>query len=162
MLTSDRVGIVVGTTFGGINELAKAERLLFKHRNPLRLGATGLLKLMHSTASGNLAAWLGVQGRAYSICSSFCTGTDNIGHGYELIARGVVDICLCGAAEENTLRQIWGCVDNWGGMPSSRNECPEKACRPYDRDRDGTVFSEGAGILVLEPLEQALQRDLQP
>lgn len=161
-LPSSRVGVIVGTSFGGINEWARAEDMLLRFRNPSRLGATGLLKGMHSTVSGNLAAWLGVQGRTYAICSSFCSGLDNIGHAYELIARGVVDLCLCGAAEESSLRQIWGFVDNWGGMPSSWNDHPEKACRPYDRDREGTVFSEGAGILILEALEHARQRGIDP
>jgi 3-oxoacyl-[acyl-carrier-protein] synthase I len=161
-LRSERVGVVVGTSFGGINELTRAEDLLQRHHNPLRLGATGLLKLMASTAAGNMAAWLGIQGRTYSICSSSCSGTDAIGHAYELIAHGLVDRCLCGAAEEGTLRQVWSCIDNWGGMPSSWNDQPAKACRPYDRDRQGTVCSEGAGILLLEALEHAKQRGADP
>jgi len=161
-LRSDRVAVVVGTSFGGINEVAKTERALSKHKNPLRVGATGLLKIMHLTAAGNLAAWLGVQGRAYSVCSSFCSGTDAIGHGYELIARGIVDVCLCGASEENALRQSWGCLDNWGGMPTSWNDRPERACRPYDESREGPVLSEGAGILTLEARDEALRRGAAP
>jgi 3-oxoacyl-[acyl-carrier-protein] synthase I len=157
-LASDRVAVVVGTSFGGVSEIVKAEQLLAQHHNPLRLGATGLLKLMHATASGNLAAWLGVPGRAYAMCSSFCSGADAIGHGYELIAHGVADLCICGAAEESTLRQVWSSVDSWGGMPSSWNDQPTRACRPYDRDREGTVFSEGAGILILESLDRARAR----
>jgi 3-oxoacyl-[acyl-carrier-protein] synthase-1 len=161
-LASDRTGVVVGTSFGGINELARAEELLRKHKNPLRLGATGLLKLMHSTAAANLASWLGVQGRAYSLCASFCTGADAIGHGYELVGRGVLDVCLCGASEESTLRQVWGCLDNWRGMPASWNEQPERACRPYERDREGPVLSEGAGIVVIEAQDHALERGADP
>lgn len=160
-LQSDRVAVVVGTSFGGINEVAKVEQLLQKHKNPLRVGATGFLKIMHATAAANLAAWLGVQGRAYSLCSSFCSGADAIGHASEIIARGTADVCLCGASEENTLRQIWGCLDNWGGMPSSWNDRPEEACRPYDQARQGPVLSEGAGILVLEARDHALQRDAE-
>lgn len=161
-MKSDRVAVVVGTSFGGINEVAKAEQLLQKHKNTLRVGFTGLLKIMHSTAAANLAAWLGVHGRAYSLCSSFCSGADAIGHAYELIARGVVDLCLCGASEEASLRQVWGCLDNWGGMPSSCNDHPEKACRPYDEAREGPVLSEGAGILVLEARDHAIQRGADP
>lgn len=161
-LRSDRVAVVVGTSFAGINEIARAEQLLQKHKNPPRLGFTGILKLMHSTAASNLAAWLGVQGRAYSLCSSFCSGADAVGHAYELIARGVADTCLCGASEETTLRQIGSCLDNWGGLPSSWNAHPEKACRPYDQAREGPVLSEGAGILVLEARDQALRRGADP
>lgn len=161
-LKSERVAVVVGTSFGGVNEAARAERVLQRTKNPLRLGVTGLFKGMHSTAAGNLASWLGVRGRAYSICSSFCAGVDAIGHASELIARGVVDVCLCGASEENTLRQVWGCLDNWGGMPSSSNDRPERACRPYDQDRAGPVLSEGAGVLLLEALDHALAREARP
>ncbi|MBI4587216.1 MAG: hypothetical protein HY725_00115 [Candidatus Rokubacteria bacterium] len=161
-LHDPKAAVVVGTSFGGINEVTKAEQLLLKHRNPSRLGGTGIVKLMHSTVSGNLAAWLGVQGRAYSICSSSASGLDNIGHAYELITRGVADLCLAGAAEESTWRQIGVFFDNWDGMPSSWNDQPSKACRPYDRDREGTVFSEGAGVLVLETMEGAERRGVSP
>ena len=65
-----------------INEAAKVERVLRETRNPLRVGGAPLVKGMHSTAAANLAAWLGVPGRVYSLCSSFCTGTDVIGHAY--------------------------------------------------------------------------------
>jgi 3-oxoacyl-[acyl-carrier-protein] synthase-1 len=159
---SGRMAVVVGTSFGGIGNPAKADQILLKYKNPSRLGATALVKMMHSTASANLAAWLGIQGRAYSICSSFCSGLDNIGHAYELIAHGAKDFCLAGASEESTWRQIGGFFDNWGGMPSSWNDRPEKACRPYDRDREGTVLSEGAGILILETLESAEARGIKP
>ncbi|MBI1726128.1 MAG: hypothetical protein HYR50_02565 [Candidatus Rokubacteria bacterium] len=161
-LKSDRVAVVVGTSFGGINELAKAEQLLLKHRNPARLGASGVVKVMHSSAAANLAAWLGVRGRSYAICSSFCSGVDSIGHAYELIARGVVDVCLCGTSEESSLRQAWGCLDNWAGMPVSWNDHPERACRPYDEAREGPVLSEGSGILTLEARDHALQRGADP
>ncbi|MGH8068667.1 MAG: beta-ketoacyl-[acyl-carrier-protein] synthase family protein [Candidatus Entotheonellia bacterium] len=159
---SDKVGVVVGGSFGGINEVAKAERLLLQYKSPSRLGITGTVKIMRSTASGNIAAWLGVQGRAYAICSSSSSGADNIGHAYELIAHGAIDLCICGATEESCWKQIGGFFDNWRGVPCSWNDQPEKSCRPYDRDREGTVFSEGAGILILEALEHANRRGATP
>jgi 3-oxoacyl-[acyl-carrier-protein] synthase-1 len=157
-LQNCRVGAIVGTTFGGISEVAKAEHLLAKYRKPSRLGGTGLVKIQHSTASANLASWLGLQGRAYSICSSSSSGSDNIGHAYELIGRGVLDLCIAGSSEESSWRHVGTYLDNCKGMPYSWNDQPEKACRPYDRDREGVVLSEGAGILVLEPLEQTERR----
>jgi 3-oxoacyl-[acyl-carrier-protein] synthase-1 len=162
VLHNTKAAIVVGSSFGGVGEWAQAQELLEKYCNPSRLGATGLVKGMHSTASGNLAAWLGIRGRAYSICSSSCSGIDNIGHAYELLARGMLDLCIAGAAEESTWRQIGGFFDNCGGMPSAWNDRPEQACRPFDRDRQGMVLSEGAGILILEPLERAQQRGVHP
>jgi len=161
-LHSDKVSVVVGGSFGGINEVARAERILLQYKSPSRLGITGTAKIMRSTASGNLAAWLGVQGRAYSICSSSASGADNIGHAYELIAHNMADLCICGAVEESNWKQVGGFFDNWGGMPKSWNDRPEEACRPYDVQHDGTVFSEGAGILILEALEHAEQRGVLP
>jgi 3-oxoacyl-[acyl-carrier-protein] synthase-1 len=154
----ENAGVVAGTSLGGIGEWGRAQRLLEEHRNPSRLGATGVVKGMHATVSGNLATFLGIQGRAYALCTSFSSGLDNIGHACELVARGVLDVCLCGAAEENALRQFWVYADNWGGMAAAWNDRPQSACRPYDRERGGTVLSEGAGILVLESEEHAAAR----
>jgi hypothetical protein len=109
--------------------------------------------------SGGLA-WCPGQG-VFTLFLVF-SGPDVIGHASELIGRGVPDTCLCGASEESTLRQVWGCLDNWGGMPSSWNDHPEKACRPYDQAREGPVLPEGAGILVLEAWNHALQRGGRP
>jgi 3-oxoacyl-[acyl-carrier-protein] synthase I len=162
VLCNGAVGVVIGGSFGGINEVGKAERMLQQYKSPSRLGITGTVKIMRSTASANLAAWLGVQGRAYSMCSSSCSGADNIGHAYELIAHGALDLCICGASEESCWKPIGGFFDNWKGVPFSWNDQPEKACRPYDRDREGTVFSEGAGILILEAQEHAARRGVIP
>jgi 3-oxoacyl-[acyl-carrier-protein] synthase-1 len=73
-----------------------------------------------------------------------------------------MDLCIAGATEESTWKQIGGFFDNWGGMASSWNDQPEKACRPYDRDRQGTILSEGAGILILETFEHAERRGITP
>lgn len=157
-LRSTRVGVVVGTGGGGFNEAAKAEMLLLTHRSPSRLGAVGPVKIMNSTAALNLAAWFGVKGRCYSVSSACCTGTDSIGHGFELIRHGLLDICICGAAEEGGWRSAWGFGDAARAIPPGFNQQPSKACRPYDRDRQGMVVSEGAGIIVLEALEPAVSR----
>ena len=79
-LPTFKLGVVVGGSFGGINEVWRVHQSVAKHKSLARVGATGLVKIMHSTASGNLASWLKVQGRAYSLCSSSCSGVDNIGH----------------------------------------------------------------------------------
>jgi len=91
-LQTGRVGIIVGTGLGGINEVALAERLLITHKSPSRVGATGPVRIMNSTASGNLAAYFGVQGRTYSLSSACSTGLNNIGHAYELLKFGLLDV----------------------------------------------------------------------
>ncbi|OEU70559.1 MAG: hypothetical protein BA863_18205 [Desulfovibrio sp. S3730MH75] len=157
-LASSRVGIVVGTCFGGINNVTELEKLFAQGHNLSRAGGTGVVKIMNSTSSSNLAAYLGVKGRACSLSSACSSGVTNIGHAYELIKYGLKDLCICGGAEESTWRQAGVIIDNWGALSSGWNDQPEMASRPYDRDRQGLILSEGAGILVLEPLERAQAR----
>jgi 3-oxoacyl-[acyl-carrier-protein] synthase-1 len=157
-LRNERTGISVGTAFGGIDEVFRMEQFTVMQKKPSRAGMTGIVKIMNSTASGNLGAYLGIRGRIYSLSSSFASGTDNIGHAYELIKYGLQDVCICGSAEEDCWKQLGGYFDNWDGMPKSWNDRPTQACRPYDRDRQGFIMSAGAGILILEALAHAQRR----
>jgi 3-oxoacyl-[acyl-carrier-protein] synthase-1 len=157
-LRGDRVGIVVGTGAGGMNEAAQAETWLVSHKSPSRLGTAGAAKMMNSTAALNLAVWLGVRGRCYSVASACATGADSIGHGFELIRHGLLDVCICGGAEEGGIEDFWGYSDALNVMPVDCNDRPDKACRPYDQRRQGMVLSEGAGALILEALEHAERR----
>jgi len=162
LLCSQKTGIVIGSSYGGISEVSRAARMLQRHKRPARLGGVGLVKSQHSTAPASLAAWLGIRGRAYSMCSSFCTGTDCIGHGYELITRGVADVCLVGATEESTWQQIGPYLDKEGVLSTSFNDRPDQAIRPYDVRRQGFAIAEGAAVLVLESSEHAERRDASP
>jgi 3-oxoacyl-[acyl-carrier-protein] synthase-1 len=157
-LCNDRTGVVVGTAFGGISEVFRTEQLVLKQKKPSRAGITGIVKIMNSTVSGNLATYFGINGITCSLSSSFASGADNIGYGYELIKYGLQDVCICGAAEGDCWKQLAAYYDNWGGMPRDCNQRPTEACRPYDRDRQGFVMSAGAGIIVLEELEHARKR----
>jgi 3-oxoacyl-[acyl-carrier-protein] synthase I len=91
-LHNRRTGIVVGTGGGGANDASLAEATLLTYKSPARVGAMAVVRMMNSTAALNLAAWLGVKGRCYSVSSACCTGTDSIGHGFELIRHGLLDI----------------------------------------------------------------------
>jgi 3-oxoacyl-[acyl-carrier-protein] synthase-1 len=157
-LKSPRVGVVLGTGAGGISEAARAEMWVSSHRSPSRLGATGVVKIMNSTAALNLATWLGIKGRCYSVSSACATGTDSIGHGFELIRYGLLDMCIAGAAEEKAPLSLWAFGDALLAAPGDFNDRPEQACRPYDVDRQGLVVAEGAGVLILEALEHAERR----
>ena len=108
LLRSPRAGVSVGTGAGGINDAATAEALLLSHKSPGRIGATATVRIMNSTAALNLAAWLGVKGRCYSVSSACATGTDSIGHGFELIRHGILDLCICGGAEGAGLEPLLG------------------------------------------------------
>jgi 3-oxoacyl-[acyl-carrier-protein] synthase-1 len=158
-LRTNRAGVVVGTGAGGANDAATAETVLLARKSPARLGASGVVRSMSSTAALNLAAWLGVKGRCYGVSSACCTGTDSIGHGFELIRYGLLDVCICGGAEGRGWRHGWAFGDASGVMPPDLREQPHKVCRPFDRNRQGMVASEGVGILVLESLDHAARRN---
>jgi 3-oxoacyl-[acyl-carrier-protein] synthase-1 len=153
--------VVIGTAFAGLAEGVRAQRTLSSQGNPSRAGATGVVKSMASTAAANLAAHLGVRGRAYCLSSACSTGLDAIGHAYELLAFGQHELALCGASEEEVWRQVGVTYDNWGGMPKTFDDRPAEACRPYDLRREGIVMSEGGAVLVLETLDRARARGAQ-
>jgi len=158
LTSTDRVGVIVGSSFAGVDEISRLNQFL-KANKKSRAGAVGVVKMMNSSASGNIASMLGLRGRSYSISSSFAAGLDNIGHGYELIKHGMLDVAICGAAEEDCGRQRGPSMDRWDAFATRYNDDPESACRPYDAKRDGIVMSAGSGILILESFEHAQQRD---
>jgi 3-oxoacyl-[acyl-carrier-protein] synthase I len=160
-LQHTRSGIVLGSGVGGISEVSRIETCLRSHKSPTHLGAAGIVKMMNSTAAINLAAWLGVRGRCYSVSSACATGTDSIGHGFELIQHDLLDICVCGASEEKAIKNICAFGDAVLATSAGFNDRPDKACRPYDQSRQGTVISEGSGVLVLEALEHAERREAE-
>jgi 3-oxoacyl-[acyl-carrier-protein] synthase-1 len=157
-LEGQRVGVVVGSALGGTNEAVRAEACVLACRRPTPVGAKGVMKILGSTAALNLAAWLGIKGRCYAVSSACATGADCIGFGFEMIRHDLLDLCICGGAEEQGIAHTWGFFDATSSMPTRFNDCPEQACRPYDRDRQGMVLSEGAGIVILEALERAKER----
>lgn len=158
MVDTTRTGVVVGTGAGGANEIPRAEEMRQAGKRLARLGGLGIVKIMNSTASGNLATYVGAQGRTCSLSAACATGLYNIGHAFELIQRGVQDLCITGSAEEALWKHVGLSADNSSGMPTDYNERPTQACRPYDRDRQGFIMSAGAGILILEELEHARSR----
>ena len=117
-----------------------------------------VLKSMSSTVSANVANVIPVGGRSYSISSACSTASHNIGHAFELIRSGLLDRALAGGGESLELVVAGGFNAMRLVLSSNYNKTPEKACRPYDRDRDGFIPSEGAGVLVLETLAAATKR----
>jgi 3-oxoacyl-[acyl-carrier-protein] synthase I len=161
-LASERTGVVVGSAFPGVADATRAEEIVAAHGGPSRAGGTGVVKIMNSGVSGNLAAHLGITGRVYSISSAFAAGLDNIGHAYDLVRFGLQDVVLAGATEEDTWRHAGVSFENAGALSTGFNDRPEEACRPYDRQRAGLVLSEGAAVVVLENVEHAERRGARP
>jgi 3-oxoacyl-[acyl-carrier-protein] synthase II len=148
-------GVIIGSSRGGITTM---EIALEKH---LLHGKSFSAYLMSSTtinmASSYVSMRLSIKGPSMGISSACASGTNAIGEAFRMIRNGEIDVALAGGAEAPLCRIAVGGYGATGSL-SRRNLEPEKASRPFDRDRDGFVISEGAGILVLEEISHALKR----
>jgi 3-oxoacyl-[acyl-carrier-protein] synthase-1 len=128
-----------------------------REKGPRRVGPYMVPRCMSSTTSANLATAYKIKGLSYSISSACSTSAHCIGNGYEQIQMGRQDIVFAGGGEE-VHWSLSVLFDSMGALSSHYNETPERASRPYDKDRDGFVISGGGGTIVLEALEHAKAR----
>lgn len=151
-----RVGSIVGTGIGGISEIEKQHiRILTK--GPRKMSPFCVPRLMANAASGNIAIRYGLRGPNYSISSACASGSHAIGDACFNIAADKCDIMITGGSEA-ALTPISLASFCAAKSLSTRNDDYTSASRPFDRDRDGFVLSEGAGILILEEYEHAKRR----
>jgi 3-oxoacyl-[acyl-carrier-protein] synthase II len=153
---AERVGAVVGTAAGGVIRIIDQEKVLHE-RGPDRVAPLFLPYFLPDTASGVLAINLGLQGPNMAISSACATGTHAIGEAFETIRRDDADVMLAGATEASLLKVIMAGFINMKAL-GARPDAPDRASRPFDRDRNGFVIGEGSGILILEDLERATAR----
>lgn len=153
---SYRYGVLVGSGIGGLDEIEQQHSMLFD-RGPDRISAFMIPKLIINAASGNISVRWGLRGPNTAVCTACASGTNAIGDAYRLIQMGVADVMVTGGTEAGLTPMGIAGFARMGAL-STRNESPQQASRPFDRDRDGFVLSEGAGILVLEDLEFAKKR----
>lgn len=155
-LGSGTVGLAYGSTHGSTTATEEFTRHFFS-RGLEGLSATGYLKFMSHTAAANLAMHFGIKGRVVPVVSACTSASQSIGVAYEAVKHGLSEVMLAGGAEE--LHVLHAAVFDLLYATSTRsNEDPSSSPRPFDRDRDGMVVGEGAGTLVLEPLERARAR----
>jgi len=151
-----RAGVIVGTGIGGIKEIEEQHiRLLDK--GPRKVSPFCVPRLMGNAASGNIAIQYGLQGPNICVVSACASGSHAIGEAYCNILAGRSDIMITGGAEA-ALTPIGLASFCAARSLSTRNDNPTAASRPFDKDRDGFVLSEGAGILVLEEESHARKR----
>lgn len=156
-LQSPRTGCIVGSGVSGLLAVYQGADKVYQHQVK-RMSPYTVCHAMSSSCSATLANVFGVKGRSYSLSSACATSAHNIGHTYELIRDGVLDLALAGGAEElNELIAGAFCAMRMA-LSSHYNDTPQQASRPYDQGRDGFVISGGAGIVVLEDLERAQAR----
>jgi len=153
---AERVGVIIGSAVGGIETLLTAFEKL-QARGPRRLSPFFLPMMLSDTAPGQVAISCGAKGPNMAIVSACATSSNAIGEAAAMIRRGDADAIISGGSEA-PLVPITLAGFNVMGILSTRNDEPERACRPFDATRDGPAMSEGASILILESLEHATGR----
>lgn len=151
-----KIGSVVSSGIGGLKELTEAGKILLQ-RGPTRITPFFIPKMIIDMASGQLSIRYGLKGPNFGVVSACATGCHSIGEAYHIIKRKDANIMLAGGAEAS-IQEL--CISGFNALKalSTRNDDPQHASRPFDLNRDGFVPSEGAGVVVLEELEHALNR----
>ncbi|GIP24244.1 beta-ketoacyl-ACP synthase II [Paenibacillus sp. J22TS3] len=155
----ERLGVYVGSGIGGIETLVNNVELL-NERGPGRVSPTLVPMMISNMAAAMISIRLGSMGPSLSPVTACSIGNTAIGEAFRVIACGEADIIFAGGTEAAVNPLALAGFGNAKSL-SVRNDEPEKASRPYDKDRDGFVMGEGAGILVLESLSHALRRGAQ-
>ena len=151
-----RVGVITGCGLGGLNMLEITARTV-ENAGPKRVSPFFIPLLIGNMAPGMISIQFGAKGPNSSIATACAAGGHAIGEAFEIIKYGKADAMITGGVESVITRT---CIAGFGAMKaiSTRNSDPQKASRPFDRDRDGFVVGEGSGILILEALEHAQAR----
>ena len=153
---AERVGVIVGTGLGGLPTLEKYHTILLE-RGPGRISPFFIPMLIANEAPGNIAIQFGIKGPNLSIVTACATGAHSIGDAYRIIQYGDADVMVAGGTEANLTPLTVGGFNALKAI-STKNEHPEAASRPFDKERDGFVIGEGAGIVIMEELEHAKVR----
>ncbi|MGA1399261.1 MAG: beta-ketoacyl-ACP synthase II, partial [Phycisphaerales bacterium] len=151
-----RRGVVIGSGIGGILTIEEGYRKLLE-TGPRKINPFVVPKLMVNACAGNVSIRHHLKGANSATATACATGGHAIGTAFHLIQRGLADVMFAGGSEAAVSPL---CIGSFAAMKalSTRNDAPEKASRPFDRDRDGFVLAEGAAVLILEELEQAKRR----
>ena len=153
---ANRIGVAIGSGIGGLSGIEKGTEL-FHSGGPRRISPFYVPSNIINMISGHLSIMYGFKGPNFSIVTACTTGTHNIGDAARLIEYGDAEVMVAGGAEMATSRTGLAGFAAARAL-STRNEEPESASRPWDKDRDGFVLSDGAGVMVLEEYEFAKKR----
>ena len=151
-----RHGVLIGSGIGGLHEIEEQHCKLFD-RGPSRVSAFMIPKLMVNAASGNISVRWGLRGPNSAVATACASATNAIGDAFKLIQNDSADVMVTGGSEAAITPMGLSGFARMNAL-STRNDEPESASRPFDRDRDGFVLAEGAGLVVLEELEYARRR----
>ncbi len=153
---SDRIGISLGSALGGI-PCAEAQHSVFLEKGLNRVDPLIAIKIFSGASTSHVSIEFGIKGHSNTIGGACAAGTDSVGYAYYSIKNNLADIMIAGGAEAPIVPLTFGAFCLIDAL-SKRNGDPTRASRPFDKERDGFVMSEGAGVLILENLESALKR----
>ena len=152
----ERVGAIVGSASGGLHSLvANVDQATAKGLH--KVSPFMITNMLVDSVAGKLAIDYNLQGPNHAVANACASGTAACGEAFELLRRGDADVMVAGGTEAAILPIIASAFDGMGAL-SRRAAEPQAACRPFDRDRDGFVMSEGAALLIMETEEHAVQR----
>ena len=156
-LDAQRFGILIGSGIGGMMTIQTQSRRLFE-KGPRKVSPFMIPSLIANIASGVVAIEFGARGPNYGIVSACASGTHSIGESFRMLRDNKADIMVAGGSEAAITELGYAGFCSMKAMSTNFNETPEKASRPFDKDRDGFIMGEGSGVLVMETLEHAQAR----
>ena len=157
---ADDVAVIIGSGIGGLQTMDQSYHDFFE-KGPMRVSPLTGPMMIANMAAGQIAITFGAAGPNFCIVSACSTGTNVLGEAFEIIRRGDAVAAIAGGSEAPFVPFGMAAFHRTGAL-SRRNDEPERASRPFDAQRDGFVFAEGAGILILESLEYAQRRGAKP
>jgi 3-oxoacyl-[acyl-carrier-protein] synthase II len=153
---AERVGVVIGTGFGGLMTLEKNHRV-FLEKGPGKISPFLIPMMIPNMAPGQIAIATGAKGPNTCVVTACASGTHAIGEAFKVIQQGYADAMIAGGTEATITPLMLSGFCNMKAV-TAQNDEPQKASRPFEKDRDGFVIAEGAGILILEDREMATKR----
>src|SRR5688572_14942781 len=153
----ERIGVLIGSGIGGVGGIYDASITLHE-KGPRRISPFFIPGRLINLASGYVSIRFGLKGPNHSVVTACSTGAHAIGDSWRLIAMGDADVMVAGGAESAVNRLAMAGFAACRALSTGFNDEPQKASRPYDKDRDGFVMGEGAGVVVLEDYERAKSR----
>jgi len=155
-INPEKVGVCVGSGLGGV--LFHEEQMIAMNEFGLRkANPLGIVKVMPNAINSHISVELGLKGPNLTISTACSSGAHSIGGAFNLIRYGKAEVMIAGGAEAPLTPFTFGAYNSLRVM-SRKNDCPEKASRPFDKERDGFVLAEGAGFVILEEMTFALSR----
>ena len=151
-----RIGVTIGAGIGGLSSIEKYTKII-NERGPKRVSPFFIPMTIINLTAGQVSIRFGMKGPNSAISTACATGTHSIGEAFKMIQNNIVDAMVCGGSEAVITPLGIAGFTSMKAL-STRNDEPEKASRPFDKDRDGFVMGEGAGVLVVEEMQSAIDR----